>query len=154
MSNNDPIMNADPLREHELMMTRRQLLGKTTLGLGSAALAQMMGPNLFANEASMNTYHHPPKAKRVIYLFMSGGPSHHDMWDYKPKMKEMAGEDLPEHVRDGQRITGMTSKQKTLPVAPSKYEFAKFRWEQEATDAPGCPVDYQNRFGEQLWPRK
>lgn len=65
------------------------------------------------------------KAKRVIYLFMSGGPSHIDTWDYKPKMREMFGQDLPEEVRDGQRITGMTAGQKTLPVCPSKYEFTK-----------------------------
>ncbi|MEZ5303341.1 MAG: DUF1501 domain-containing protein [Verrucomicrobiales bacterium] len=69
--------------------------------------------------------HHRAKAKRVIYLFMSGGPSHHDLWDYKPKMQEMFGQDLPEHVRDGQRITGMTAGQKTLPVCPSKYKFTK-----------------------------
>ena len=69
---------------------------------------------------------HPPKAKRVIYLFMSGGPSQHDMWDYKPKMQEMFGEQLPEHVRDGQRITGMTASQKkACPLAPSKYKFTK-----------------------------
>ena len=69
--------------------------------------------------------HHPAKAKRVIYLFMSGGPSHHDLWDYKPKMREMFGKELPKEVRDGQRITGMTSRQKTLPIAPSKYKFTK-----------------------------
>ena len=69
-------------------------------------------------------WHSPKaKAKRVIYLFMSGGPSHLDLWDYKPKMQEKYGQDLPEEVRDGQRITGMTSKQKNLPVCPSKYKF-------------------------------
>ena len=62
---------------------------------------------------------------------MSGGPSHHDLWDYKPKMREMFGKDLPEEVRDGQRITGMTSKQKTLPVCPSKYEFSKYENNQD-----------------------
>ncbi|GIT12894.1 MAG: hypothetical protein CM1200mP34_3000 [Verrucomicrobiales bacterium] len=58
---------------------------------------------------------------------MSGGPSHHDLWDYKPKMREMFGKDLPEHVRDGQRITGMTAGQKTLPGFPSKYTFTKHK---------------------------
>ena len=119
-------MEENPIREAELMMTRRHMLGRTALGLGTAAMAQMLGPRLFAEQATTDGIHHPAKAKRVIYLFMSGGPSHHDMWDYKPKMNDMFGQDLPEHVRDGQRITGMTSKQKTLPVAPSKYKFAHY----------------------------
>jgi hypothetical protein len=109
------------LRELDLQQTRRQLFGRSALGLGTAAMAHLLGPELGASDG----LHHPAKAKRVIYLFMSGGPSHHDTWDYKPKMKEMFGEDLPEEVRDGQRITGMTSKQKNLPVCPSKYEFTR-----------------------------
>lgn len=107
-----------------LAMTRRQLFGRSALGLGTASLAQLMGP--MAHAATEEGLHHKAKAKRVIYLFMSGGPSQHDMWDYKPKMKESFGKDLPEDVRDGQRITGMTSGQKTLPVCPSKYEFKKY----------------------------
>ena len=116
----------DPLREHDLMLTRRQLFGRSALGLGTAALSQLLGRELMADGGGMKFgLHHPAKAKRVIYLFMSGGPSHHDLWDYKPKMREMAGEDLPEEIRDGQRITGMTAGQKTLPVCPSKYKFTK-----------------------------
>jgi hypothetical protein len=89
-------------------------------------MAQLLGADLLAKTPeSPNGLHHPATAKRVIYLFMSGGPSHHDMWDYKPKMKEMVGKNLPEHIRDGQRITGMTARQKSLPVCPSKYEFKK-----------------------------
>ena len=114
----------DPIREHDLLLTRRQLFGKGALGLGTAAMAQLLGPGVFADGGHGGLYH-APKAKRVIYLFMSGGPSHHDLWDYKPKMREMFGKDLPEHIRDGQRITGMTSGQKTLPVCPSKYEFTR-----------------------------
>ena len=73
-------------------------------------MAQLLGADLLAKTPeSSNGLHHPAKAKRVIYLFMSGGPSQHDMWDYKPKMKEMFGKNLPEHIRDGQRITGMTA---------------------------------------------
>lgn len=107
-------------------MTRRQLFGRAALGLGTAALADVFSPNLLGNTSSqVRGTDFAPKAKRVIYLFMSGGPSHHDLWDYKPKMREMFGKDLPEHVRDGQRITGMTSRQKTLPVCPSKYKFTK-----------------------------
>nr|MBR9812091.1 DUF1501 domain-containing protein [bacterium] len=113
-------------REFDLNMTRRQLFGRSALGLGTATMAQLLGADLLAKTPeSANGLHHPAKAKRVIYLFMSGGPSQHDMWDYKPKMKEMFGKNLPEHIRDGQRITGMTARQKSLPVCPSKYEFKK-----------------------------
>lgn len=112
-------------------MTRRQLFGRTALGLGTASLAQLLGPSMRAATSTESGLHHKPKAKRVIYLFMSGGPSQHDMWDYKPKMQEMFGKDLPEEVRDGQRITGMTSKQKTLPVCPSKYSFKKYENNQD-----------------------
>ena len=116
----------NPLREADLMMTRRQLFGRAALGLGTVELADVFSPNLLGNTSSqVRGTDFAPKAKRVIYLFMSGGPSHHDLWDYKPKMREMFGKDLPEHVRDGQRITGMTSRQKTLPVCPSKYKFTK-----------------------------
>lgn len=119
------------LHEDGLNMTRRQLFGRSALGLGTAAMAQMFGPELLASSDKGKPefnggLHHKAKAKRVIYLFMSGGPSHHDMWDYKPKMREMFGKDLPGDIRDGQRITGMTSKQKSLPVCPSKYEFTKY----------------------------
>ncbi len=115
-----------PLREQELMMTRRQLFGRSALGLGTAAMAGLLGPELRAeSKPLLGLPHHAPKAKRVIYLFMSGGPSHHDLWDYKPKMQEMFGQNLPDHIRDGQRITGMTAGQKTHPVCPSKYKFTK-----------------------------
>ena len=118
--------HTDPFREHELMTTRRQLFGRAALGLGTAAMANLLGPDLLAaEEGVLAGTHHPAKAKRVIYLFMSGGPSHHDLWDYKPKMQEMFGQPLPDHIRDGQRITGMTAGQKTLPVCPSKYKFTK-----------------------------
>ncbi|MFT5192692.1 MAG: hypothetical protein ACI957_005751 [Verrucomicrobiales bacterium] len=116
----------DPLFEHRLNMTRRQLFGRSALGLGTAAMANMLSPDLLASNGPAGPgTHHAAKAKRVIYLFMSGGPSQHDLWDYKPKMGEMFGQDLPEYVRDGQRITGMTAGQKTLPICPSKYKFTK-----------------------------
>ncbi len=116
-----------PLREQELMMTRRQLFGRSALGLGTAAMAGLLGPELRAeSKPQPGLPHHAPKAKRVIYLFMSGGPSHHDLWDYKPKLAEMYGKQLPDHVRDGQRVTGMTATQKGgFPLAPSKYKFTK-----------------------------
>ncbi|MFP6901120.1 MAG: DUF1501 domain-containing protein, partial [Opitutales bacterium] len=118
-------MSSNPYRELDLMMTRRQLFGRAALGLGTAAMANLLGSDLLAAPGAKAGIHHASKAKRVIYLFMSGGPSHHDLWDYKPKLSEDFGKDLPKHVRDGQRITGMTSRQKTLPLAPSKYKFTK-----------------------------
>ena len=108
------MQNTDPFREYELNITRRQLFGRTALGLGTAAIANLLcadllGPDLLADGGGAKTgLHHPAKAKRVIYLFMSGGPSHHDLWDYKPKMQKMFGKQLPDHIRDGQRITGMS----------------------------------------------
>ena len=107
-----PFSNHESPRQADacLNMTRRQLMGRTALGLGTASMAQLLGPNLLAEESQSNEgLHHAAKAKHVIYLFMSGGPSQLDLWDYKPKLKEMAGEQLPEHIRDGQRITGMTA---------------------------------------------
>jgi hypothetical protein len=67
---------------------------------------------------------HAPKAKRVIYLFMSGGPSQQDLFDYKPKLNELNGQELPDHVRGGQRLTGMSGNQATLPLAGSQFQFA------------------------------
>ena len=97
------------------------------MGLGTASLAQLLGSQALAEGASAGEgLHHPAKAKHVIYLFMSGGPSQLDMWDYKPKLNEMFGEQLPQHVRDGQRVTGMTANQSNgLPLAPSRYKFTK-----------------------------
>lgn len=118
-----------PKREHELLMTRRQLFGRSALGLGTLALADILSPHLVGGSEAAQVrggIHHAPKAKRVIYLFMSGGPSHLDLWDYKPKMYDMFNQQLPDHVRSGQRITGMTANQKSgLPLAPSKYKFTR-----------------------------
>jgi uncharacterized protein (DUF1501 family) len=124
----------NPLHQHALHLTRRQLLGRTATGIGTAALASLLNPQLFAaanvprgasQPGALGKLHFAPKAKRVIYLVMSGGPSHIDLFDYKPKLKEFHGQDLPASIRMGQRITGMTSGQKTLPVAPSIFKFAK-----------------------------
>ena len=121
--------NLHPKREYELMMTRRQLFGRAALGVGTAAMANMIEPTLLGQSGGLTGVegtHHKAKAKRVIYLFMSGGPSHLDLWDYKPKLVDMFGEQLPDHVRSGQRVTGMTANQKSgLPLAPSKYKFTK-----------------------------
>ena len=120
-----------PLRQPQLIETRRHFFSKTVKGLGTAALASLCNENLFAGTPSginsstglSNLPHFAPKAKRVIYLFMSGAPSQLDMWDYKPKMAEWYDKDLPDSVRNGQRITTMTSGQARFPIAPSIFNF-------------------------------
>src|SRR4051812_2376285 len=69
--------------------------------------------------------HFPPKAKRVIYLFQSGAPSQMDLFDYKPRLDDLRGTELPDSIRQGQRLTGMTSRQASFPVAPSRFRFAR-----------------------------
>lgn len=117
--------------ESQQLQTRRHFFGRTATGLGTVALASLLNPDLFAEEKRKSVpgilpkLHHPAKAKRVIYLCMSGGPSHLDLLDYKPQLNKHRGKDLPAEVRMGQRITGMTSGQKTLPIAPSIFKFEK-----------------------------
>src|SRR5215471_5985805 len=95
--------------------TRRGFLG--TIGLASL---------LNAADGSTGLPHFAPKAKRVIYLFQSGGPSQMDLFDYKPGLKRLAKTELPDSIRQGQRLTGMTAAQTSFPVAPSIYEFQRY----------------------------
>jgi hypothetical protein len=120
------------LNELKTLLTRRHLLGKATTGIGVAALATLLGEGAEAAEkivrgrpGALKTLPVAPKAKRVIYLFQSGGPSHLDLFDYKPQLAQHFDKDLPDSVRQGQRITGMTSGQKRLPVAPTMFKFAQ-----------------------------
>src|SRR5688500_11853368 len=125
----------NPLQQYALQETRRYFLGRAAAGVGTAALASLLNPNLFAGDANaadplaslgtMPKLSHAPKAKRVIWLFMADGPSQLDLFDYKPKLTEFFDKDLPDSVRMGQRITTMTSGQARLPVAPSKFSFAQ-----------------------------
>ena len=95
------------------MLTRRELLAQAGRGIGSVAVASMLGgASLLAGAPNglPNLPHFRPKAKRAIYLFMAGGPSQIDIWDYKPKLREMFDKDLPGSVRGGQRLTTMTSR--------------------------------------------
>src|SRR6188508_2217847 len=114
--------------EFNNISSRRAFLARSTTGLGALALASLFNKDLFAaNPApsletlgALKTLHFAPKAKRVIYLFMSGAPSHIDLFDNKPKLKELTGTELPKSVRGEQRITGMTSGQaKLLMVGPA-----------------------------------
>ena len=98
-------------------LTRRAFLGRSAGSLGALALSRLLG----GDESALP--HFAPKAKRVVYLFQSGGPSHIDLFDYKPVMRELHGQELPESVRGGQRVTGMTAGQKSFPVLAPPYEF-------------------------------
>jgi hypothetical protein len=100
--------------------TRRQLLGRTASGIGTAALASLLNADARAGLENASA-----RAKRVIYLFMHGGPSQMDLFDDKPTLKRLRGTELPASVRMNQRLTGMTSSQKTLPVASSVFKFAQ-----------------------------
>lgn len=119
----------NPFEDHITLETRRQFFRKSATGLGGAALASLFGQQngMAANGSGMQSLpiHHAPKAKRAIYLFMSGAPSQIDLWDRKPEMENWYDKDLPEEIRDGQRLTTMTSKQARFPIAPSIYEFQK-----------------------------
>jgi len=108
---------------HEL--NRRQFLGRSATGFGTAALASLMNPQLFAGPGAHAQLQFPAKAKRVIYLFMSGGPSHIDLFDYKPKLADFNNTELPGSIRMGQRITGMTAGQKSFPCAAPIFKFAQ-----------------------------
>ena len=83
-------------------------------------MASLADPRLF----SAQTAHFAPKAKRIIWLTQAGAPSQIDLFDYKPGLAEQFDKDLPESIRQGQRLTGMTSGQKRFPVAPSVFKYS------------------------------
>jgi len=115
----------NPIRERQLMLTRRQLFGRAATGIGTVALGSLLAPRAEAAKGLAGFPNFPPKAKRVIYLHQSGAPSQMDLFDYKPTLAARFGEELPDSIRQGQRLTGMTSAQKRFPVAPSVYRFAQ-----------------------------
>ena len=105
--------------ESPLGLSRRQALQTFGMGLGSIALA-----DLLAAEATPQGSGHPPaKAKRVIYLFQAGGPSQIDLYDWKPKLVEDRGKELPDSIRKGQRLTAMSGNQASLPLVGSPFKF-------------------------------
>lgn len=127
------------IKDRQYNMNRRAFLSKSALGIGGAALTSLLGCGLgdggglaegeIANKLngilSSGKLHFAPKAKRVIYLFQSGGPSQFELFDHKPLLNERRGEDLPESVRKGQRLTGMTSGQDAFPLVGSQFAFKK-----------------------------
>src|SRR6266478_4450617 len=124
------------LSEARLHMTRRHFFGRSASGICIGALAHLLGQDLAAQNGGSapaakavgglpGLPHFAAKAKRVIYLFQSGGPSHLDLFVYKPTLAKVSGTDLPESVRGGQRLTTMTSMQASFPVVPSSFKFAQ-----------------------------
>ena len=109
----------------QLAQTRRHFFSRTAKGIGTAALASLLDRDLQASMGLPGLPHHTAKAKRVLFLHQSGGPSQIDLFDYKPQMSKHQGVDLPASIRMGQRITGMTSGQSTFPVASSIFKFAQ-----------------------------
>jgi hypothetical protein len=116
----------DPRFERDLQITRRQLLSNAGTGVGIAALSSLLGDTASAQNSTINTQHFlshfAPKAKRVIYLMQSGAPSQVDLYDYKPGLQAIRGQELPASVRMGQRLTTMTANDK-LRIQPSRFKF-------------------------------
>ena len=116
-----------PLQQYQLNITRRHFFQAGSHVLGTAALATLAGNSASAakDEKLAGLQHFAGKAKHVIYLHMVGGPPQMDLYDYKPAMNEYYDKDLPESIRNGQRLTTMTSGQARFPIAPSKFKFAQ-----------------------------
>ncbi|MBC8094214.1 MAG: DUF1501 domain-containing protein, partial [Akkermansiaceae bacterium] len=118
--------------EIERALSRRTFLARSTTGLGAIALGTLLRRDASAqtaaapNSPALQGLHFAPKAKRVIYLFQSGAPSHLDLFDPKPKLTEMTGVELPPSVRRGQRITGMTAGQAAWLCVGSAYPFKRY----------------------------
>src|SRR5262245_621583 len=123
----------DSIREHLAGLTRRHFFGRASSGIGVAALATLLGEEAPAAAPPAETGlsglpglpHPPARAKRVIYLFQSGAPSQLDLFDPKPGLAGKRGTELPDSIRKGQRLTGMTATQSSFPVAPSKFHFKR-----------------------------
>ncbi len=120
----------NPLNELQLMLTRRSFFNRAGLGLGTAALASLLNESGFAQTGDAKpglpgVPHFAPKAKRVIYLFQAGGPSQLELFDAKPNLEKFRSQNLPDSIRMGQRLTGMTAHQSSFPTAPSLYKFAQ-----------------------------
>ncbi|MGZ3776566.1 MAG: DUF1501 domain-containing protein [Mucilaginibacter sp.] len=119
--------------EHRLGINRRKFLSSLSLGIGSVALGSLLIPDLFSGLGGDNAAdfipglpNFAPKAKRIIYLFQDGAPSQLESFDYKPKLREMMGQELPASVRGNQILTGMTALQKSYPLAGSFYDFKQY----------------------------
>lgn len=117
--------------EHSLGHNRRKFLSKVSLGVGSLALGSLLIPDLFTKKPDEDAImaalpHFAPKAKRIIYLFQNGAPSQLETFDYKPLLNQQIGKELPESIRMGQRLTGMTSGQNSFPLVGSYFGFQQY----------------------------
>lgn len=122
-----------PIFDFGMNQNRRHFLSRLSLGLGSAALGSLLIPDLFKGNGESGDSglpaglaHFAPKAKRIIYLFQNGAPSQLDLFDYKPLLNKMQGQDLPASIRGEQRLTGMTSGQATFPLAGTAFNFRQY----------------------------
>ena len=109
-------------------LNRRHFLNRFGAGLGGVALAELLSSKAVSaapDRGALGMPHFAPKAKRIIYLFMSGGPSQLDLFDYKPLLNQRHGEQLPDSVRGGQRLTGMSGNQSSIPLVGSPFKFAQ-----------------------------
>jgi hypothetical protein len=117
---------------HRLNVNRRHFLGKMAAGVGSLALGSLLVPDLFKGSPDdlealpLGVAQFAPKAKRIIYLFQNGAPSQLESFDYKPLLTKMAGQEMPASIRQGQRLTGMTSNQKKFPLVGSHFKFKQY----------------------------
>lgn len=120
------------LFEHGLTFNRRKFLSRASLGLGTAALGSLLMPGLFTGKGGEDESFTPgipdfaPKAKRVIYLFQNGAPSQLESFDYKPKLNDLWGQELPDSIRGSQRLTGMTAGQSSFPMVGSFTPFQQY----------------------------
>ncbi len=118
--------------EHRLNFNRRRFLSQLSLGVGGVALGSLLMPDLFTRKNDSEANLPPgipdfaPKAKRVIYMFQNGAPSQLELFDYKPKLTEMFGQELPSSVRGEQRLTGMTANQSSFPLVGSFTGFKQY----------------------------
>lgn len=115
----------DPRIERIQRLTRRALLGRAATGLGVGALAHLLSEEGLLARSVGPAVAPAPRARRVICLYQSGGPSQMDLFDPKPEMAARYDQDLPDEIRKGQRLTTMTSKQKRFPIAPSVFRFTQ-----------------------------
>src|SRR5438067_3844267 len=123
----------NPQLERQAFLTRRQFFGRSAVGIGTAALASLFQHGLTAAPSQAanglgglpGLPHFTPKAKRVIYLFQNGAPSHVDLFDYKPKLKSWHGKEIPPEVQGGRRLSTMTSGQKARPVLSEITKFTQ-----------------------------
>ncbi|RIK73480.1 MAG: sulfatase [Planctomycetota bacterium] len=119
----------DPVARYAAAVTRRHFFGASAAGLGGVALSSLLSDLRSSHAAAAARPALAPlaaKAKRVIYLFQSGGPAQQDLFDYKPLLNQQNGQQLPDHVRGGQRLTGMSAQQASLPLAGSHFKFAQY----------------------------